>query len=160
MRQLSICLIAIATLALPASAEPVLKIINFTADWCPNCKILNPRLAEAVSSFDDGQIEIVDLDMTKAGSGSTDIQKINVASVAMRLADANQAGYLWDWYGGHTGIAAVIAADNGEPIACFTRALSAEDIQERLNLAKLLAEHAPQGRRKPDGPDCPPALRK
>ena len=76
-----------------------------------------------------------------------------------RLAGNHKAGYLWDWYGGVTGIAVVIAADNGEPITCFMRSLDVKQIQDRLKLAKILAERAPPGRRKPEGPDCPAPMR-
>ena len=158
MHRLAACCLALFAFCLPASADPVLKIINFTADWCPNCRILNPRMAEAVAEFDDDVIEIVNLDMTNAGRRASEIERANTYADAMRMADANQAGYLWDWYGGVTGIAVVIAADNGEPITCFMRNLSADDMQKRLNLAKILAERAPPGNRKPQGPDCPPPM--
>ncbi len=138
-----------------AIAQPVIKIINFTADWCPNCLILNPRIDEARDSFEPGLIEQVNLDMTDARGG----EKMNVYADAIRLADMHQAGYLWDWYGGATGIAVIISADNGEPISCLNRALSVEQITARLNEALILAERAPAGRRRPNGPDCPPPLR-
>lgn len=149
------CISAILVMVASAQAEPILRIINFTADWCPNCQVLNPRMAEAVSNFPEGEIEIVDLDMTAARSGADQIDIINTHNRAMRLATANKAAYLWDWYGGRTGIAVVIAADNGEPITCFMRVLSREDMEDRLKLAKILALRAPQGKRKPQGPDCP-----
>jgi len=156
MHRLAACCLALFAFCLPASAEPVLKIINFTADWCPNCKILNPRMAEAVASYDDGLIEMVNLDMTNAGRRNTELERTNAYADAIRLAEDNQVGYLWIWYGGITGIAVVVAADNGEPITCFTRRLHVDDMQDRLKLALILAKRAPQGARKPDGPDCPP----
>lgn len=139
----------------PASAEPVLRIINFTADWCPNCRVLDPRLAEALEAFPEDEIELVNLDMTKARSGSDQMTVINTHNDAIRRADSVKAGYLWDWYGGRTGIAVVIAADNGEPISCFMRVLSVDDIKDRLKIARILALRAPPGQRKPQGPDCP-----
>ncbi len=155
MRVLIACILVIAACALPARAEPILKIINFTADWCPNCRILNPRMDEALSIFPDGEIEMIDLDMSNAGRGSSEMARINASADAMRLADDNQVGYLWDWYGGATGIAVVVSADNGEPITCFTRALSVKEMRNRLKLAKILAMRAPQGQRMPNGPNCP-----
>jgi thiol-disulfide isomerase/thioredoxin len=145
--------------ALPAGAEPVLKIINFTADWCPNCQILNPRLDEAIKAFPEGSIEIVNLDMTKARRGTPQLEVVQVHTDAMRLAGNHNAAYLWNWYGGVTGIAAVISADNGEPLTCFMRTLSTDQIEERLNLAKILAERGTPGQRKPQGPDCPAPVR-
>lgn len=141
-----------------ASAEPSLKIINFTADWCPNCQVLNPRIDDAIAQFANSDIERVDLDMTAAGRGSDDAQKIDTASEAIRLAQSHQARYLWDWYGGATGIAVVISADNGEPLSCFQRPMTSEEISKRLELAKILAESGEPGTRKPNGPDCPPPL--
>lgn len=138
-----------------ASAEPVLKVINFTADWCPNCQILNPRLDEAIEAFDEGSIERVDLDVTRMRRGASPIERADVQMQMLKLADTHQAAYLWDWYGGVTGIAVAIAADNGEPITCFMRPMKADEIKDRLNLARILAENGKPGTRKPNGPDCP-----
>jgi thiol-disulfide isomerase/thioredoxin len=138
-----------------ASAEPVLKVINFTADWCPNCQILNPRLDEAIEAFDEGSIERVDLDVTRMRRGASPIERADVQTQMLKLAGTHQAAYLWDWYGGVTGIAVAIAADNGEPITCFMRPMKADEIKDRLNLARILAENGKPGTRKPNGPDCP-----
>ena len=152
-------LIAVMTLILvpisTAGAEPVLKVINFTADWCPNCQILNPRLDEAIEAFDDGSIERVDIDVTRMRRGASPIERAEVQMQMLKLADTHQAAYLWDWYGGITGIAVAIAADNGEPITCFMRPMKADEIEDRLNLARILAENGKPGTRKPNGPDCP-----
>lgn len=144
--------------ALPVSAEPVLKVINFTADWCPNCQILNPRLDEAIAAFEPGSIERIDLDVTEV-RGKTMIEQMAIETDALRLAGEHKAAYLWDWYGGITGIAVAVAADTGEPITCFMRPMKADDIQGQLRLAKLLAEHGKPGTRKPEGPDCPRPMR-
>ncbi len=159
MRALIASLILSLVTALPASAEPVLKVINFTADWCPNCRILNPRLDEAIAAFEPGSIERVDLDVTSIRRDSTMIEKAAVETDALRLAGEHKAAYLWDWYGGVTGIAVAIAADTGEPITCFMRPMKADDIQGQLRLAKLLAENGKPGTRKPNGPDCPRPMR-
>jgi thiol-disulfide isomerase/thioredoxin len=159
MRALIASFALVLTAALPASAEPVLKIINFTADWCPNCQILNPRMDEAIEAFEDGAIQRVDLDMTKARRGTPQLEAMQVHTDAINLAGEHKAAYLWDWYGGVTGIAVVIAADNGEPLSCFMRTLSVEDMEKRLNLAKILATRGTPGQRKPRGPDCPAPMR-
>ncbi|MDJ0921452.1 MAG: thioredoxin family protein [Henriciella sp.] len=142
-----------------AQADPVLRIINFTADWCSNCQILNPRIDDAMSEYPEGTIELVNLDVTDAGRKADELRKAAAFADAIRLADANKAGYLWDWYGGITGIAVIVAADTGEPISCVMRPLKRKDISARLKLAKILAERAPAGQRKPDGPDCPAPMR-
>ena len=159
MRFLVLSFLALILSISAARAEPLLRIINFTADWCPNCQILNPRIDEAMGNYPEGSIELINLDVTNAGRGADELSRTAAFSDAIRLSDANKAGYLWDWYGGITGIAVVIAADTGEPITCLMRPLGADDISDRLKLAKILAERAPAGRRKPDGPDCPAPMR-
>ena len=143
----------------PAISEPIVKVVNFTADWCPNCRILNPRLDEAISAFDGDDIVRVDLDVTEIRRGSTGLERAAVETKLLQKADKHQAAYLWNWYGGITGIAVAIAADTGEPIACFMRPMSAKDIEKRLNLAKIMAEKAKPGTRQPKRWDCPQPVR-
>ena len=151
--------LACAALAWPVSAEPVIKVINFTADWCPNCQILNPALEEAINRLPAGEVELVNLDMTEAGRRSSEEDRLNAWADAIRLADTHQAGYLWDWYGGVTGIAAIVSADNGEPIACVNRSLDEDAIFGRLREATIITNRRDPGTRKPNGPECPPPLR-
>ena len=166
MRKAMMALFTGALIGVPAMAEtegfadaPSVKVVNFTADWCPNCLILNPRLDEAIERFAGGQVERIDLDMTRASRRAPQPQRMKAFSRAIQTAEAHRASYLWDWYGGITGIAVFIAADNGEPISCINRALSVDEMEARLKQAILLAEHGTPGKRKPDGPDCPAPLR-
>jgi len=138
-----------------ARAEPVLKIINLTAAWCPNCQILNPAMRNALLEFPEGQIEIIDLDMTLAGRGATDEQKWAVYADAIRLAESHKAGHIWERYAGVTGIAAIVAVDTGEAIGCMTRALSSDAIVYGLRESLIITERRAPGARMPDGPDCP-----
>lgn len=142
-----------------AIAEPLVKVVNFTADWCPNCRILNPRLDEAISAFDVGDIVRIDLDVTEIRRNSSALEKAAIETRLLQKAGAHQVAYLWNWYGGITGIAVAVAADTGEPIACFMRPMIADDIEKRLNLAKILAEKAKPGTRQPKRWDCPEPLR-
>ncbi len=136
---------------------PIVKIINFTADWCPNCRIVDPRIDEVLERQTPGEFELVELDMTKTWRAS-DEEKMAVFADVIRTADAHQAGYLWDWYGGRTGISVLIAADTGEPISCITAALDTDQIDFRFAEARILTLRAPAGLRKPEGPACPPPM--
>ena len=138
---------------------PSVKIVNFTADWCPNCLILNPRLDEVIERFEYGQVERVDLDMTGASRRASDQDRMATFATAITTADTHQASYLWDWYGGVTGIAVFISADNGEPLTCVNRGFTVDQMEARMKQALLLAEHGKPGERMPDGPDCPAPLR-
>ena len=155
MRTLIFAIITCLFGGLSAAAEPSVKIINFTADWCPNCQILNPRLDEAIESFEAGSIARVDLDVTRIRPSSSPVERAEIQTALLQLADEHQVAYLWDWYGGITGIAVAVAADNGEALTCFMRPMTAQAIQGQLRLAKILAEQGTPGQRKPEGPDCP-----
>lgn len=155
MRTLLAILFTVLTFGASASAEPVVKVINFTADWCPNCQILNPRLNEAIEAFPAGSVERVDLDVTRIRRNSSVIERGLVETELMQRADDHNVAYLWDWYGGITGIAVAVSADTGEALTCFMRPMTAKAIEKQLNLAKILAENAQPGQRKPNGPDCP-----
>jgi len=141
------------------TVTPSVKVVNFTADWCPNCQILNPRLDEAIERFDDGLVKRIDLDLTKASRRAPQPQRMKAFAGAIQTAEAHQAAYLWDWYGGVTGIAVFISADNGEPLSCINRSLSVDDMEQRLKQAVLLADHGTPGERQPNGPDCPAPMR-
>lgn len=153
------CLLALIALVMPAlaNAEPILKIINFTADWCPNCRILNPELDAALQEFPSGSIKLVKLDMTYAGRSASADQKNEAFANAINTANSHQAGYLWDWYGGVTGIAVIISADNGEPISCVNRSHDMAAIVAYLREADIISRRRPPGLRMPEGADCPPA---
>ncbi|MEO0883976.1 MAG: thioredoxin family protein [Pseudomonadota bacterium] len=143
---------------LTAVAEPVVKVINFTADWCPNCQILNPAIENALTRFDENQIELVNLDMTNAGRRASQDNISQTWTEALRLAHQHQVLYLWSWYGGITGLAAIVSADTGEPIACVTRSFDEDAIHARLQEAITLTTRRAPGARKPDGPECPPPV--
>ncbi len=141
------------SLALPVAAEPVLKIVNFTADWCPNCKILNPRLAAAIDTFETGEVEVIKVDLTKM-KGASAAEK----AALMREVDAtlmkHDVRYLWDWYAGSTGLAVMVAADNGEPLTCVAKIMPASEIAARIEESLDLARDGTPGARRPEGPDC------
>ncbi len=155
MRTILASLALILAAPLSATSEPVVKIINFTADWCPNCRILNPRLDEAIETFERGSIERVDLDVTDIRRNTSIIKRGQIEADLVQLAGTHDVAYLWDWYGGVTGIAVAVAADNGEALTCFMRPMTAKDIEKRLTLAKILAENGQPGNRQPDGVNCP-----
>lgn len=134
-----------------AAAEPAVKILNYTAEWCPNCQILNPRLSEALETAFDGRVQRVDLDMTYARGEQRTAIMAGIESETL----AHQAGYLWEWYGGATGLAAVIASDDGELLTCLLPGNSVQEMQARLTQALILAENGVPGDRMLDAADCP-----
>ena len=145
---------AFIAFCLSAAADPAVKIVNFSANWCPLCRVLDPRLADATDRFRDRGVTLVEVDMTNSFRSDDDAQKALIARL-QALTAAHDAGYLWDWYGGHAGIAVIIAADNGEPLSCITTALSTSQIEARLQESLVLATRVKPGHRRPNGTDCP-----
>lgn len=153
-RLLTIILVTLAS-ALPAAAETTVKVINFTANWCPVCRMLDPRLHDAVERFEDRGAILVNLDQTRLS------RRNETASDALmerlhQLTASHNVAYLWDWYGGHAGIAVIVAADNGEPLTCITSALSTNQIADLLQESVVLATRVRAGARRPKGTNCPP----
>ncbi len=149
--------VAFTALCLSSAADPAVKIINFSANWCPLCRVLDPRLDDAVDRFADQGVTLVEVDMTGLTRSGDDEQRALVAQL-QALTSAHGAAYLWDWYGGHAGIAIIIAADNGEPLSCITTPLSTSQIEDRLQESLVLAKRVKPGHRRPNGTDCPPPI--
>lgn len=137
-----------------AEAEPLVKVINFTADWCPNCRVIDPRIAEAVERFEAGSVGYVELDMTPL-RGASPAERDQTVAAAILLAGGHKAAYLWDWYGGITGLSVIVSADSGEAISCIMRPMEVREIEFRLMEAQILTARREVGERMPDGPDCP-----
>jgi len=149
--------VAFIAFCLSSAADPAVKIINFSANWCPLCRVLDPRLADAADRFKDRGVILVEVDMTGLTRSDDDAQKALIAQL-QALTEAHDTGYLWDWYGGHAGVAVIIAADNGEPLSCITTALSTSQIEDRLQESLILATKVKPGHRRPNGTDCPPPM--
>ena len=153
-RILSVILITLAC-ALPATADPTIKVVNFTANWCPVCRMLDPRLHDAVERFADRGAILVNLDQTRV-TLSDDAAQTAIVESLQQLTASHDAAYLWDWYGGQAGIAVIIAADNGEPLTCITSALTTNQIADRIQESVILATRVRAGARRPKGTNCPP----
>lgn len=138
-------------------AQAPVKIVNFTADWCTSCHEFEPKFAQALENYTTDEVELVTVDLTHLRAGPDSKQATIAASKA--ILGFHKASYLWDWYGGYTGMAVMIASDTGEPISCVDRSDSPKQISDRIKLARILAVKAAPGRRRPDGADCPPPLR-
>ncbi|KCZ94533.1 hypothetical protein [Hyphomonas johnsonii] len=147
--------IVAALSCLPAAAGPKIKIISFTSAWCPLCRVLDPRIEDAMDQFDPAATEKVELDTTSLRG--KDIAADSELANALRLtAIHHKVGAVWDWYGDRTGLAVIVAADNGEPLTCLTASLTARQIAARMQESLVLATHVAPGKRRPDGTDCPP----
>lgn len=141
-----------------AQAAPLVKVITFTADWCQSCRLLNPRLNEAIKAAPLGEIDRVDLDLTALRTDPSPDARDLLRKKIWQIAGRHKASYLVDRFKDTTGIAIAIAADTGEPLSCFDSRHSEAFIQKRLRLATILAANGKPGTRQPIGTSCPAAL--
>ena len=150
-----------ACLGMPAVAEgenaagsESVRILYFTADWCPNCQLIEPRLEEALETLASDKVRRVDVDVT-AMQTTDQMAQANIYADAIRTLQESKAEYLWDYYGGFTGVAVLVAADTGEPLSCFTSAVDVDTMLKRLRADTARVAALPPGSRW-DGETVPP----
>ena len=92
--------------ALPAT--PDVYVVMFRADWCPPCKVVEPRLADALQSLQDPRIEFVNIDIS-GGYGDWNANAVFDRGI---VAQYNK------WMG-VTGFAAIIDGDTKQTLGCI-----------------------------------------
>jgi thiol-disulfide isomerase/thioredoxin len=119
------CLLA----AQPAAAVPPMPTakliaVYFYADWCPNCKILGPKLQQARDSgqLDAQKVLFVKIDLT-------DKPRINQSIL---LAQALGIGDFLKAQGSGTGYVALLDASSKKELARFDRESTAQDITQQI----------------------------
>jgi len=127
-----------------------LYVVNFTADWCPNCKILDPALEQALRGIDNNRIRHISFDMTDSIRSGRTFDLVNGTVLAGVYGD----------YLGVTGLVVMIAADSGEKIDCATRLVNAGAIRESINQSYDIVQNSLPGTRETDSILCPPSNRK
>ncbi len=140
-------LAALIVLAAPrAAAEAPVKLVVFTATWCPLCHILDPKIEEAASRA-GGAVDLVRLDLTTAGDGASPAARRITYASAAALARRHGVDALWARYEGVTGFGAIVAADTGELIDCVAPADDPAEIWRALELAARAVGGAAPDRR-------------
>lgn len=160
MKQFFLVLLALAgtTFAQAEADGAKVQVINFTADWCPNCRVFDPRLHQAIAELNDPAIESYSFDLTITRTGS---QQQKTMFWANLLPDMRSIG-LGSLHKGfaaypYTGYAVVVAADTKEPLVCFMGPMSVEMLKQQLKASRSRVANRPQGKRVPEGADCPPS---
>ena len=134
----------------PAGRAPTLYVVNFTADWCPNCKILDPALDNALSTVRTPAIEHVVFDLTD----------LDRTQATFNLVNGTILGGVYGDYVGLTGLVVMVAADSGETVDCATRVMDASAIAISIENSLQLVRNRPVGERGGDSILCPPTNRK
>lgn len=90
-----------------AKQTPDVYVVMFRADWCAPCKIVEPRLADALRTIRDPRIEYVNIDIS-AGQGDWNAHTVFDRGIVQQYND---------WLG-ITGFAAIIDGDTKRTLGC------------------------------------------
>lgn len=112
------------------AAETRVIGLKFYADWCGNCKVVDPRLEAVKPEFASEPILFVRVDETN------DATKAHSARYANHLG----LGEVYQAQGGRTGYMLVLDADSKEVLGRITRNDSEDDIRKIFREALAAAE--------------------
>lgn len=122
---LALALVAFGTwsvaTATESAAETKIQIVAFHSDNCGSCKILAPKMKQAMSAVNKSRIEKVKFDLT------------NEETKAESLARAKAKGLedIYNSYAPKTGMVLILDKDGKEAVK-ITKEDSAEDIAHKL----------------------------
>ena len=142
-------IIALFAISAPMASAQDVTLVSFTAEWCPNCKILDPRIEQAMQQVDREQVDHVVLDFTDDARREAAYETINGTLLANPYAD----------YVGVTGLGVLMATDSGETIDCVNATMTSSVIVDRIQAAWRRVETTPIGKRSAQSLFCPPSNR-
>lgn len=90
------------------SAVPDVYVVMFRADWCAPCKVVEPRLQQAMRTLQDSRVEYVNIDIS-SGQGDYNAHAVFDRGIVQQYND---------WMG-ITGFAAVIDGDTKRTLGCL-----------------------------------------
>lgn len=138
-------LAAIAHAAPAQTSAPLVKAVYFHADWCPNCKLLDPIYQKAKSETKDLPVQFIRLDFTNNATWDA----------SMQLAMDDDIVSTYNAYAPSTGFVILAAADTGERITCLHRLQTAEVMVADLKQAVKQVQTQPPGQRALQNVLCP-----
>lgn len=127
MKRLLSTLAILATFSAPAFAGDI-AAVRIHADWCPKCKIMDPKLEEAKAELgDDSSVRFVRLDYTARDKEAL------WADAAEAGIDAPLKAYVGDRV--KTGLLILIDEDTGEVVGKATADFSVQELAGALKAA-------------------------
>lgn len=116
-----------------AKAVPDVYVVMFRADWCAPCKIVEPRLSEALRTLQDPRIEYVNIDIS-GGQGSWN---------ANAVFDRGIVDQYNRWMG-VTGFAAIIDGDTKQTLGCVNMNYDAAAMTHHIRNLQMQAQRNQQ----------------
>lgn len=145
---------------LAAQAQPKIKVINFTAEWCGVCKVMDPRIDAALAILNDPDIAHYPVDLSPSTSRQ-DSDRIFFWAKFRPSLQARGIGAVHDGYMGYpyTGYSIILAADTHEPLACIMAPMSTDEVIGVFRQSLARYDQYPAYRRASSGTNCPSSFR-
>lgn len=119
--------------AYQSASKPEIYVVMFRADWCAPCKVVEPRLEQALAGLHDPAIEYVNIDIS-GGHGEWNSHAVFDRQIVPQ----------YNMWLGITGFAAVIDADTKRTLGCVNMNYNAEAMKIHIrNLKRLALENQP-----------------
>jgi thiol-disulfide isomerase/thioredoxin len=109
-------------------APAQVNAVVFYSDTCGSCKILEPKMMEAMGVINMERVNVVKLDFSNEAS----------IEASKKLAMENGVGSTLEAYGAKTGFVVLVDSDGNE-VAKLTKADSAADIAAKVTASALTA---------------------
>ena len=110
-------------------ATPDVYVVMFRADYCAPCKIVEPRLADALQTLRDPRIEFVNIDI---GGGHGEWN-------ANAVFDRGIVAQYNDWMG-VTGFAAIIDGDTKQTLGCVNMQYDTQSMARHISNLQAMAQ--------------------
>lgn len=107
---------------------PDVYVVMFRADWCAPCKIVEPRLNQALINLRDPGIEYINIDISR---GNGDLN-------AHTVFDRGIVSQYNSWMG-VTGFAAIIDGDTKQTLGCVNMNYDAQSMTMHIKNLKAAA---------------------
>ncbi len=130
-----------------SAGQPEVRAVLFRADWCANCRVLEPVLERAQSKAKHIPVQHIKLDFTNAQTWDH----------AIELALDHDIVSTYNGYAGTTGLVVLVAADTGERIDCVNRLFTADAMVAAFDKAVKRTRTSPPGSRDVGSAICPPS---
>lgn len=131
LKTFAITALAMLGISLPVQANrpPEIYVVFFSADWCGPCKIVEPKLHQAMGMLRDADIERVNIDISTP---------YNSEIGAHAAFDRNIVRQYNQWLG-VTGFAAIIDADTKNTLGCINMTYDANSMAMHIRNLKTYA---------------------
>jgi|GEM_PF-799033 len=110
-------------------SAPDLYVVMFRADWCAPCKVVEPKISQALQTLKDPKIEYITIDITNPG----------LSEIGAHAAfDRNIVAQYNRWLG-VTGFAAIIDGDTKQTLGCVNMMYDVPSMTTHIKNLKTFA---------------------